>query len=209
MPTGYTAPVQDGEVTELKDFAAVCARAFGSFIHQRDDSMGAQLVYPSDPTGSFYEESLNKAIAEYERWKGLTEEQKFVEWSEYVQKNTVAGYKSLAKSSETRARYNAMLAKVEEVKVPEELQKFKEFMVSQLTESIRFDCGEDDSFTKDWYKSSDFQTWCADNDERMPKNITRYREELQNEWDRYHERVRYIDLMRDTFGFEVKERSES
>ena len=35
MPTGYTAAVCSGEITEIKDFALSCARAFGALITMR------------------------------------------------------------------------------------------------------------------------------------------------------------------------------
>jgi hypothetical protein len=39
MPTGYTAPVQSGEIVELEDFILLCARAFGACVMQRDEPM--------------------------------------------------------------------------------------------------------------------------------------------------------------------------
>lgn len=43
MPTGYTHGVQDGTVTEFRDFALICARAFGATILMRDDPMDAPI----------------------------------------------------------------------------------------------------------------------------------------------------------------------
>lgn len=37
MPTGYTASVQEGKVTEFRDFAMECARAFGALVMMRDE----------------------------------------------------------------------------------------------------------------------------------------------------------------------------
>lgn len=37
MPTGYTAGVKDGTVTDFKAFVMQCARAFGALIDMRDD----------------------------------------------------------------------------------------------------------------------------------------------------------------------------
>jgi len=36
MPTGYTTGVQDGTVTEFKDFALLCARMMGEIIIKYD-----------------------------------------------------------------------------------------------------------------------------------------------------------------------------
>jgi hypothetical protein len=32
MPTGYTAKVNDGSITDLKSYALICARAFGASL---------------------------------------------------------------------------------------------------------------------------------------------------------------------------------
>lgn len=39
MPTGYTAGVEDGTVTTLREYALTCARGMGACIMQRDDPM--------------------------------------------------------------------------------------------------------------------------------------------------------------------------
>ena len=204
MPTGYTAPVQDGTITDVTEFAATCARAFGAFIHQRDDSTKSELRYPESPYGSFYERSLAEAQAEYDRWTNLSEEARYAEWSAYYHEQVKAGIKANAKDDVERARYKAMIAQVESIDVPAELDNFKEFMLEQLHESIRFDCPEDRTFTDDWYRPQPYEKWCADRDERTFTNIGRYKEELDKEWGRYEERCDYIDLMAKTFGFKVK-----
>lgn len=133
MPTGYTAPVQDGEMTDLAEFAWNCARAF--FY---DDSMPASLVKEPDKyAANRYEEALDKlaraeamtlgeamalAVADYEHEKKALEE-------------------SLERSRVYRERYEAMLAKVQTWELPtDEHRALKAFMVQQLEDSIRWDC---------------------------------------------------------------------
>ena len=48
MATGYTYPVVEGKITEFSEFALGCARAFGAFMHMRDDNSDAPLRYSSD-----------------------------------------------------------------------------------------------------------------------------------------------------------------
>ncbi len=52
MPTGYTADVQSGKITEFKDYAYICARAFGALIHLRDEPLSPHI--PDDIEGSEY-----------------------------------------------------------------------------------------------------------------------------------------------------------
>ena len=39
MPTGYTAYIEDGDITTGKDFLKLCTRAFGVAIDQKDDPL--------------------------------------------------------------------------------------------------------------------------------------------------------------------------
>lgn len=51
MPTGYTASVVDGKITDFNQFALQCARAFGALIDMRDDPWDAPIpeeLKPSD-----------------------------------------------------------------------------------------------------------------------------------------------------------------
>lgn len=55
MPTGYTAAVEDGTITEFDDFAWQCARAFGALIMMRDDPMSAPIPQKFEPTAEHVE----------------------------------------------------------------------------------------------------------------------------------------------------------
>lgn len=202
MPTGYTAPVMEGKITDVKDFATTCARAFGAFIHQRDDSPAAELRYPEPPDNSFYTESLAKAKSDSLKWSSTTEEERYAQWSDYVREQEIARHNSLAALSEKRARYEKMLAQVVAIEVPSNLESFKQFMIDQLNESIKFDCG-DGRFENDYYKSLPFYKWCEEKDKRMIRDVIFYTEQLNKERKRYEEQVRYINDMVETFGIRV------
>lgn len=208
MPTGYTSDIYEGQDVSLADFAANCARAFGAFVHQRDSSSNV-LTYPPKPDTSYYARSLAEAKEELRRWQSLSEEERYAEWSDYFNERTVEMHESLAKSSELRARYQNMLAKVHAVDVPSKLQNFKDFMIEQLDTSIKYDCGSDDNFTKNYYQPVDYSTWVDAMNERVLKNVACYEEELRNEQERYDERVAHINLMCETFGFEVADAEDN
>lgn len=203
MPTGYTAEVQSGEITDLKDYAASCARAFGAFMHQRDDSTDAALKYPQ-PDFDYYESSLKDSIKEQARWSNLSEEEKYAEWSEYYNDALVSRAEAIAKNNEVRARYNRMLSQVEAVQVSSNLQSFKDFMIDQLKSSIGFDCGEDDSFTIKYYTPLEYVQWCDKKKDTADWNVEYYSKELLKAETRYKESVKFIDNMAATFGFEVQ-----
>lgn len=138
MPTGYTADVQSGAVTDLRTFALRCARAFGACILQRDDESNALPKHREE--SSHYAKSLDEArerLALLEAMS-LTEAQDAADRSYGL---LYADYeKRKAENLIERNRYNAMLAEVVQWKPPtSEHVGLKDFMVEQLRSSIDFD----------------------------------------------------------------------
>ena len=206
MATGYTHPVADGEITDIKDFAATCARAFGAFVHQRDDSTKDELRYPEPPLGGFYHKAMREARTTLANWLASTEEDKYREWSEYYNKQRALLHKSHADDKVKRARYESLIAQLEEISVPSELKNYYDFMMEQLTTSLDHDCGNP-GFSDRYYTPLEFVAWVKHQDEAVRRDVERYTEEYEKEVKRYEERVQYINLMADTFGFHVRGRS--
>lgn len=141
MPTGYTAGVQEGTVTEFKDFATTVSRAFGARIMERDNSWDAP--YEPRQLEGYYVESFSKAVDKLNELVKVMPE----EWADRFEASQQETDKSVedqnAKRVAEKERYEAMLNKVQLWKPPtDEHVKFKEFMVKQLEESIEFDCKE-------------------------------------------------------------------
>jgi hypothetical protein len=140
MPTGYTAKVQSGEITEFSDYAWDCARAFGALILLRDDS-SAEIPTAFEPETKYHDEHLEAAkdsLTELQRL-GAKECDKRAHEA-YL--STVAEFKQRTKErEERRMRYKRMLEKVNAWEASSDNHtKFHEFMRDQLTESIAFDC---------------------------------------------------------------------
>ena len=140
MPTGYTAAVSDGTVTDLRTFALNTARAFGALISLRDEPSGKPIpteIKPSD----HHLESLREAREEREKLL-LMSQQDRINAAELRYIDEVRYYdEDKAERDAIRARYQAMLAKVENYTPPTpEHTKLKEYMREQLTNSIDWDC---------------------------------------------------------------------
>jgi hypothetical protein len=138
MATGYTHII--GEGVSFRKFALTCARAFGATIDMRDDPLDAPIPDTFTPS-NYHLEALEKAKAELTEVIALTDEQ--------IAELAIADYnaevKALADSraerDALRAKYDAMLDQVKAWEVPtEEHQGLKDFMISQITESIEHDC---------------------------------------------------------------------
>ena len=141
MPTGYTADVQRGKITDFPAFALLCARAFGATISMRDDGMDAPIPDEFQPS-QHYAEWAREERARLDALLAMTPDEITAARDEAEAKRAA----SLAEAEERRAqelaRYEAMLAAVKAWVPPTpEHVGLQAFMVEQLRESIRFDCG--------------------------------------------------------------------
>lgn len=140
MPTGYTAPVGDGTVTEFQQFALQCARAFGALITMRDDPMDAPIPDEFTPS-THHTEQLAKATTRLAELQAMTPEQIAAAAHEAETTRIQQEREWAAERAQKKARYEAMLAHANAYVPPsEDHENFRQFMIDQLTESIRFDC---------------------------------------------------------------------
>lgn len=199
MPTGYTAPVQNGDVTEFKEYAMGCARAFGALITMRDDPIDAEIPEEFIPA-PYYQESLNKNIARLEEILGWTYEEYTHQWHLAAVAYEESKQEINTKRLQEHERYELMLHQVNGWTPPSDDHiKFKKFMQDQLTESIKFDCTpySGDTFTFD----EQFPTaskWWQDKYHSVAKSVKYSTESLQKEIDRCADRSKWVNGLRDS-----------
>lgn len=133
MSTGYTAAVVDGKITEFKDFAMLCARAFGACVTMRDDPMDAEIPDEFKPSSS-YSDHYAEAQQRLRDLQALTPEQAEVAaFQDYEQAVKIAN-ECNARYQEENARLDAMLKQVASWQPPTaEHVEMKKFMADQLT----------------------------------------------------------------------------
>lgn len=137
MPTGYTAGVEDGTVSDLRTFVLQCARAMGACVMQREDSVG---VLPKLQTVSTYHrEALEAATAKLKEAQGLSvEEGGRRADAEHVRACT-SFEESRTRSQNIAYRYSDMTRQVKGWTPPTaEHAGLKQFMLDQLEESQRY-----------------------------------------------------------------------
>jgi hypothetical protein len=140
MPTGYTAALYEGKDQTFADFTMNCARAFGALVELRDEP-NARIPEAFEPA-----EYGKRRAAESRAKLREFEDRSSEEWAE-AQRREVAEHNAyvsdrIASTSQMRARYEGMLADVRGWRPhTEEHVGLRDFMLQQLEESIRFDCG--------------------------------------------------------------------
>jgi len=141
MPTGYTADVSNGKIATLPDFAMGCARAFGALIAMRDEPADAPI--PEFQPSDYSARQLEVATARLATLRAITPDECSAAAVADYNTQCQSRADSLRERTETRERYESMLEKVKDWTPPsDDHQRFKDFMVEQLAESIKFDCGE-------------------------------------------------------------------
>lgn len=193
MPTGYTAAVQEGKVTSLNEFAMQCARAFGALITMRDDPAGAPIPEQIKPETDYYDRGLAEAHERLADLRRLTPEQAEYRALKEYEEACASHIAYQRRKSDERDRYEAMIAKVEAWRAPEEVGKLRAFMLDQLRESVRFDCGGYEMPAPERRMGAQ---WLAESTEEAERSIARHTKSRDEEIERAAERTRWLQALR-------------
>lgn len=194
MPTGYTAPVEDGTITEFPEFAMNCARAFGALVMLRD-SPNAEI--PDEfPPSTYHRDELAKAHVALAELQTMSDEAKAIAaQAEYIR---ACGYANdyAIRVAETNGRYQAMLDQVEQWNPPtEEHIGLKNFMIQQLTDSMDSPTiwsGEPVEMTGDeWYEREL---------ERANRDVVYHAKNWDDEVRRCGERAAWVRALRESLA---------
>lgn len=192
MPTGYTADVADGKITELSEWVWQCARGMGALIMMRDEPYGTPIPERFEPS-DYHGKALAEAQAALAEFRAMGP----AEWQAAADADLaarVARFEEWAVDKRIRrGRYNAMIKKVKAWKNPPE--GIKDFMLEQLHRGRDFDCPESDR----WYESLDTLTgeeWKAEREEKLTRATAYHATELQKEIDRTEGRNAWLAHLR-------------
>lgn len=202
MPTGYTAPIHDGDEITFEDFALRCARNFGAFIMQRDEPMSTPAAPRFEPQTRYYDEQIEKATDRLALLKGWSWDETVEQFRIERERQEKRYQEAQEKDAAMTARYDGMIAQVEAWQPSERWRRLKAFMLEQLEESKRFDCGVGDYLKpKTWGQSPD--EWRQAEIENAERDLARGRKSRQEEIDRTNERNEWAADLYASLGLEV------
>lgn len=197
MPTGYTSDLYQGKDQSFEDFVLSCARGFGAFIHQRDDSMSDKPTLRAPDT--YYVKNVAKAEADLAEWERLVEDEVYDRYNEYVAKTEAYNKERTQKDSAVRDRYGTRLAEVEAWNVPPTLQSLKDFMIEQIKSSIQFDCPDSRPSVSE---PLSFHDWQDQQEAELVRDVKYYSEQLEKEVQRVKEQNVYTFALYNALGME-------
>lgn len=194
MPTGYTAAVQDGTITELRPFAMQCARAFGALITMRDDPHDAKIPHKFEPDTRYSDERITEAQEKLSSLPRMSPAECDAAASA-DQEQAVAAWRDRAQTRELqRRRYEDMISKVHAWRSPEAVSGLKDFMLEQLTKSIDFDCNVGEYDREPTPKNGN--EWQAMQIEDAQRDLSYDLEERAKEIARVADRNLWLDALR-------------
>ncbi len=193
MPTGYTAGVGDGTVTDFTEYAMNCARAFGSLVMMRDDPIDAPIPEKLEPS-TYNAERLVETEEEFRRIGRLTNKEADKEAEKDYDEKLVYRARRKREQREIRERYERMVLKARAFRSPSpEHDNYAKFLVSQLTESIEWDCHE---YDEDPPKRETGLEWRIRRNEELDRESGYTRKANAKEIQRTNERNEWLEKLR-------------
>lgn len=189
MANGYTYGIEENPNFTAKDFALTCARAFGAFIHQRDQPL-SELPKVAE-MDTYPAESLERALKEKETWLATPLEDKRGQWQQSMQERREKYDKRVEDFKVMTKRYAEMRATVEAWQVPEELGNLKNFMLEQIDEAVRWSWNTEPSDPE----QETFEQWLAPQEIWLDQDIEHARERVRSAQEKYAERVAYAKAL--------------
>lgn len=192
MPSTYTAPVQDGTITTLRDFAMLCARAFGATITMRDDPLSTPIPERFEPS-SYYAEQLDEARSRLASLKALSPMQAQRECQQQYSAAMARWRESTWEAARRRVRYIKMINHVEAWRPPTpDHDGLKGFMLRQIGESLDWDCGErlNMPLLQRW------PDWLRDQIAEAEREIIDYARNASKENERANSRTQWVQALR-------------
>jgi hypothetical protein len=201
MPTGYTADVVDGNVTDFPTFALRCARAFGALIELRDERLDAPIPDEFKPS-MYHADALERARGELEALRLLTEDERRIAADAEYEAELQRRRESEARTVVVRERLNAMLAEVEAWEPPTlEHFELKRFMQQQLTETLKWDgrglyhdVPLERQTPHEWYEAQRI---------KLERDIVYHTEHHAKELERVRDRNAWVKALRDSLNTAV------
>jgi len=195
MPTGYTSSVVDGQVTEFRDFALQCARAFGALVTMREDPWDTPIPDKIEPS-SYYADQIKEDELQLKVVLSMTDAEcdnaAVIEHNQ--QKARIEN--SLAKAQLENERICAMLEKVSAWGPPSpDHVEMKDFMLKQLNMSIN-----DLQYYEKMSRKLDGREWREKTVNELKRKIEYNTKHHIDELNRAAKRTRWIQQLKESLS---------
>lgn len=198
MPTGITSGVYDGTETTMRQYLLRVSRSMAYAMRQRD-SDPSEHVKRVEPETSYFDESLKRGRDRIE-WLSALSVAEVADQAAQAYEKAYAGWRERRdEKHQLQLRYETMIAEVEAWQPDPLIQSTKELALSQLHESVKFDCAWSDAPPVRREPSE----WLVAEQEAAKRSIKYAKDEIAKAIKRAEETNRYIDAFYASLPVEV------
>lgn len=135
MPTGYTAFIEDGEITTGKEFLLLCSRAFGVAVDIKEEPLNIPTPMKFEPN-TYHKERLDEALKELNKIVDMTFEDAYEEMKMAFDSEKQRNLENARKSIRKNETYDRIRKEVENWNPPtSEHVGIKDFALEQIDKS--------------------------------------------------------------------------
>lgn len=179
MPTGLTAPIHDNKDISFADFAKECAQHIGYLASYRDDEELPVKIEVS----MYHNKELSKAQDALKKFKAMSEENRRKMAVEEIENKVKQLEDAIQGGAELEERYLAMKEKVEAWELPTKAhESLKNLMITQLDQSIQFDCMQEWAHEQlEQVKSTTPTQWAENHLKDLKKSVEYHQEQWEED----------------------------
>lgn len=193
MPTGYTHKIKDR--ISFKEYAMICARAFGATITMRDDSIDDEI--PIFEASTYHKDNIDKHKNKLKKLINMSIDVANQKAEKEYQENLKYKEEAIKEDNDLKEKYEIMLLKTNEWQSPSlDHNEFKRFMISQIEDSIKFDCGG--CYLTQEVEKLTGEEWLELQIEGANRDIKYHKKEWLKEVERTDGRNLWIKLLRES-----------
>jgi len=200
MATGYTAKIREGNVS-FEEFALGCARAFSACIMMRNAPRDAPIPDKVEPS-SYSKDRLEAAKEELAELQAMPEEAAALRARKDYDAALTSCQDHIKKAEELRVKYQKLLDQaIAYVPPSSEHEKYKQFMIQQLSDSMKWDC-DSDYYIRQLMelKLMSGKEWKERQIEDAEHDVRYYGEEYKEEVQRAESRTKWIQQLKQSLG---------
>lgn len=177
MPTGYTAYIEDGNITTGKEFLKLCLREFGIAVDMRDEPLSVPVPAHFEPD-EWYKNHYMNMVKKLKENESLTFEEVKLRRQREHDKEVKSARRAIAQMTEVNERYKQIRKQIEAWTPPtEDYNGIKQFAIDQIEKSMN----TEDHF--DYYQKIIDEPF-DDSDEAVREYMVRHLADLQNAAER-------------------------
>lgn len=136
MPTGYTAFIEDGKITNGKDFLKLCIRAFGVCADQREEPLSITLRTQFG-IDDFYQRHLENIETDIKKYESISDEELYEERKSSLEGEIIRCKNKIKQINERNELYSKIRSEIKKWVAPtSEHNGIKEFALEQIDISI-------------------------------------------------------------------------